>query len=213
MTMNGSIAIFGGTGTVGTELLHRTMTSGQRVHALVRRPDGLNDGAGDLHVVIGDVRDPRAVAETLAGCSAVLSTLGAGRGDDPATRRIGTANILDAMRADGIRRLIAMGGFHVQLPGDPGNLGQKLIRPLLRMAPGTDFADTEGLATLVVDSDRDWTFVRSPRVVRGKRSGPYRTGLLRLGPWSSVAPGDVADFMLRCLEEDAQIGRAPMISA
>jgi hypothetical protein len=143
----------------------------------------------------------------------VLSTLGAGRGDDPATRRIGTANILDAMRGAGIRRLIAMGGFHVQLPGDPGNLGQKLIVPLLRMAPGTDLGDTEGLATVVVGSDCDWTFVRSPRVVRSKRAGAYRTGVLRLGPWSSVAPGDVADFMLGCLQDDTQIGCAPMIAA
>jgi putative NADH-flavin reductase len=213
MTAPATIAIFGATGTVGTELLRRALASGHRVRALVRRPAALDDGAGDLDVVVGDVRHPDAVAETLAGCVAVLSTLGAGRGDDPATRRVGTTNIVEAMRTEGIRRLIAMGGFHARMPGDPGNVGQKLIVPLLHMAPGIDVGDTEGLATVVVGCDRDWTFVRSPRVVPSKRPGAYRTGILRLGPWSTVAPGDVADFMLHCLEDDAQVGRAPMIVA
>ncbi len=207
----GTIAIVGGTGTVGAEVLRRALASSYRVRALVRDPSRLADRAGDLDVVSGDVRDPDAVARTLAGCDAVLSTLGAGRGDDPATRRIGTANIVDAMRAAAIRRLVVMGGFHVRLPSDPGNLGQRLIVPLLRLSPGIDLDDTEDLATVVVGSDRDWTLVRSPRVVPGKRPGAYRTGILRLGPWSSVAPGDVADFMLRCLEDDTQVGRAPMI--
>jgi hypothetical protein len=50
-------------------------------------------------------------------------------------------------------------------------------------------------------------------VVPKKQAGAYRTGILRLGPFSTVAPGDVADFMLRCLDEQAQVGKAPMICA
>ena len=213
MAAPGPIAIFGGTGTVGTELLRLALTSGHRVRALVRRPAALGSVADGLDLVIGDVRDPDAVTATVAGCVAVLSTLGAGRGDDPATRRVGTANIVDAMQVDGVRRLIAMAGFHVRLPGDPGNIGQKLVVPLLKLTPGIDLDDTEGLATTVVNSDRDWTLVRSPRVVPSKRLGEYRTGALRLGPWSSVAPGNVAEFMLRCLEAETELRRAPMIAA
>lgn len=160
---SGPIAIFGGTGTVGTELLRLALTSGHRVRALVRRPAALGNVADELDVVIGDVRDPNAVAATVAGCVAVLSTLGAGRGDDPATRRVGTANIVDAMRAEGIRRLIAMAGFHVRLPGDPGNLGQKLIIPLLKLTPGVDLDDTEGFARTVI-RDRDQARANDRRV-------------------------------------------------
>ena len=205
------IAILGATGTVGSELLPRALAAGYRVRALVRRSGALEADA--LHVVVGDVRDADAVTATVSHCTAVLTTLGAGRGDDPATRRRGTANILDAMRAADIRRLVAMGGFHVHLPGDPANPGQKLMAPLLRLAPGIDLEDTHQLGRLVVGSDRDWTLVRSPRVVPRKPPGSYTTGILRLGPWSSVAPADVADFMLRCLADDSQIRRAPMICA
>lgn len=207
------LAVFGGTGTVGSVLVPRALAAGYGVRALVRRPDALADVDDAAERVVGDVRDRDAVAETVAGCAAVLSTLGAGRGDDPTTRRVGTANIVAAMQAAGIRRLVVMGGFHVPLPGDPGNLGQRLVGPLIKLAPGIDHEDTERLAETVLQSDRDWTFVRSVRVVPGRAPGSYRTGVLRLGPWSRVAPGDVADFMLRCLDDETQVQRAPMIAA
>jgi putative NADH-flavin reductase len=208
---NRQIAIFGGTGTVGSELVRRALGSGYHVRALVRRPAAVAAHADTLELVTGDVREPSAVSQTLAGSGAVLSTLGAGRGDDPTTRRVGTANILDAMRDAGIRRLVAMGGFHYRVPGDPGNPGQKLVGALLHLAPGVDVEDTEELARVVTSSDRDWTFVRSPRVAPGKRAGSYQTGILRLGPWSSVASGDIAAFMLHCLDDETQVRRAPMI--
>jgi putative NADH-flavin reductase len=207
------IAIFGGTGTVGAELVRTALTSGHRVRALVRTPTAIETASDNLDVIVGDVRDRDTVTRMLEGCEAVLSTLGARRGDDPTTRTIGATNNLNAMREHQIRRLIVMGGFHFRMPGDPGNLGQKLITPIIRIAPGIDLDDSLQLARLVVGSDRDWTFLRSPRVSPGRPSRGYRTGTLRLGPWSSVTPGDIAAFMLQCLEDDTQIGQAPMICA
>jgi putative NADH-flavin reductase len=206
------VAVFGGTGLVGSALLRRALADGRRVRALVRRPEALAGLAGDLDVIPGDARDSTAVAEALDGCAAVLSTLGTGRGDDRATRRDGTATILGAMQAAGVRRLVVMGGFHARRPGDPGNLGQRLVTPMLHVWPGVSVRDTEDLAALVTGCDRDWTLVRSVRVAPGRQPGPYRTGVLRLGPRDSVAPGDVADFMLRCLDDGTQVGRAPMIA-
>lgn len=207
------IAVFGGTGTVGSVLVARALDAGYTVRALVRRPAALADAHGRLDLVVGDVRDREAVAATVAGSHAVLSTLGAGRGDDPTTRHTGTTNIVAAMQAAAIRRLIVMGGFHVVLPGDPGNVGQRLLTPILKLAPGIDHEDTEHLAATVLGCDRDWTLVRSVRVAPHRSPGDYRTGTLRLGPWSSVAPADVADFMLRCLDAGTEVNRAPMIAA
>ena len=34
-----------------------------------------------------------------------------------------------------------------------------------------------------------------------------------LGPWNTVTTSDVADFMLRCLDDAATVGTAPMIAA
>jgi putative NADH-flavin reductase len=205
------LAIFGATGAVGAELRAQALAAGHDVRALVRTPSKLGKEHRQLTVVEGNAKDAAAVKQTVLGCEAVLSTLGASSKDDPDTRRSGTANIMAAMCEAGIRRLVVMGGFHIHCPGDPGNLGQKLITPLLRLSRNL-VEDTTAMGALVLASDLDWTLVRAPRVVHRQRNGAYRTGMLKLGPWSSVTRADVASFMLRCLTDDSCIRQAPMIS-
>ncbi len=204
------LAIFGATGRAGSELLFQAIDAGHDVRALVRNPSKLESQAADLTVLQGDVKDITAVTETMTGCEAVLSTLGANGNDAADTRRTGTANIMAAMRGRGIRRLVVMGGFHLHVPGDPGNLGQRLIVPILRLYRNL-VEDTTAMAVLVLESDLDWTLVRSPRVVRGQPTQRPRTGTLKLGPWSKVTRGDVASFMLHCLTDDAYVRQAPMV--
>jgi hypothetical protein len=103
-----------------------------------------------------------------------------------------------------------MGGFHLSFPGDPHNLGRKLIVPILRLSKYL-LEDTMAMGALVQASDVDWTVVRTPRVARSNRSASAHIGSLELGPWSTVTRGSVASFMLRCLADDAYIGQAPMI--
>ncbi len=205
------LAIFGATGTVGSELLDQTLDAGHEVRVLARAPSKLAAGAG-LTVVAGDARDPLAVGQALDGCEAVLSTLGSTDRHDQGVRGSGTANILRAMRESGIRRVVIMGGFHLRFDGDRGKLGQALIAPIMRLAYGRPLLeDTHEMAALLRASELDWTLVRTPRVVFRKRPGAARTGSLALGPWSKVSRASVASLMLRCLDDDATIRRAPMI--
>ena len=206
------LAIFGATGTVGSELLSQALAAGHEVRALVRDPTKLTVDGRRLSVDCGDVFEPTHVRTTISGCDAVLSTLGATHADDPRTRRAGTRNILDAMPELGIARIVVMGGFHVSCPGEEETVGQRLIVPLLRLGRIV-VADTTGMAALVQASELDWTFVRSPRVVRGEPTAAPRVGTLKLGPWSKVTRGDVARLMLRCITERAYIRQAPMVSS
>jgi uncharacterized protein YbjT (DUF2867 family) len=205
------LAIFGATGTVGTELLTQALDAEHEVHALVRTPSKLPREHPLLSVLQGDVHDPAAVRLATEGCDAVLSTLGATDRHDPDVRRAGTANILAAMRAHDIRRLVVMGGFHLPFPGDPDNPGRKLIVPIIKLM-GIVVEDTTAMGALIQASDLDWTVVRAPRVTHRPRHVPARTGTLRLGPWSKVARANVASLMLECLTANAYVRQAPMIS-
>jgi len=206
------LTIFGATGTVGSELISQALAAGHHVRTLTR--DASKPGLDDprLEAVCGDVMDTAAVRETIDGADAVLSTLGASAKDHPHTRRAGTANILNAMHENDIDRIVVMGGFHVRIPGEDGNVGQKLVVPFLHLSRIV-VADTTGMATLVLASDLDWTLVRSPRVVLGEPTGRSRTGALRLGPWSKATRGDVAQLMLRCVSERLYVREAPMVSS
>ncbi|HYY74654.1 MAG TPA: NAD(P)H-binding protein [Solirubrobacterales bacterium] len=205
------LAILGATGTVGTQLLAQALDAGHQARVLVRTPSKLGASRSGLTVIEGNVKDKAAVKETLIGCDAVLSTLGASGKDEPDTRRTGTANIIAAMHEAGIRRLVVMGGVHLHSRGDPGNLGQKLLMLILGLSRNL-VEDTTAMGALVQASDLDWTLVRSPRVVDGSSVGSYRTGTLKLGPWSKARRADVASFMLRCLIDDSYVRQAPMIS-
>jgi len=205
------LAIFGGTGTVGSALVSQGLDAGHEIRLLARTPSKVTKSHRRLSVVAGDARDAAAVSDTIAGSDAVLTALGGVRDSD--SIRIGTAAIAAAMAADGVHRLIVMQGFHLDFPGDPHNAGRRMILPLLWLASRDLIADSRAMATQVQASTLEWTVVRAPRVVAGPRTGGYRTGILRLGPWNTVTNSDVADFMLRCLDDPTTIGTAPMIAA
>lgn len=205
------VAIFGATGTVGSELLTQALGAGHEVSVLARTPSKLPRQSERLTVVAGNVRDRAAVEQTLTDCEATLSTLGATDKHDPDVRRTGTANIIAGMHDHGVHRLVVMGGFHLSAPGDPHNLGQKLIVPILRLSKHL-IQDTTAMGELIKSSDLDWTLVRTPRVTRRQASGcSPEVGTLKLGPWSSVTRATTASFMLACLKDSTYIGQAPMI--
>ena len=79
------LAIFGATGTVGSELVSQALAAAHHMRALAR--DASNLGDPRLEIVCGDVIDTAAVGQTIGGADAVLSTLGATAEDHPHTRR------------------------------------------------------------------------------------------------------------------------------
>lgn len=203
------ISVFGGTGTVGTPLVAQCLAAGHTVTLLARSP-GTVPTSDAVTVIGGNALDPDAVAKTVVGADAVLSTLG-GFGDSDATLH-GTANIIQAMRETGPSRLVIMQGFHIEFPGDPGGWRRALVKRYLaandRDLPANTAAMGEQLRAV---EDLDWTLVRACRVVKRGPTDRVRTGTLRLAPWSKVTAGDVAATMLSVLHDPTTIRTAPMV--
>ncbi|MBO0693855.1 MAG: NAD(P)H-binding protein, partial [Acidimicrobiaceae bacterium] len=128
------VALFGATGTVGTQVLTQALEHGHEVQALVRDPGRLPVTATPVTVVTGDVHDQEAVDAVVAGSDAVLSALGGTNRSAPHLLGGGTANVLDAMNRLAVSRIVVVQGFQLPFPGDPNNAGQRLIRRILRLA-------------------------------------------------------------------------------
>lgn len=204
------IALFGATGTSGGELLEQALDAGHEVRVLARTPAKIRRMDSALTVIAGDVKDRSVVAKTIAGTSAVISALGGFADTDSIS--VGTANIVAAMPAAGLTRLVIVQGFHLDFPGDPRNIGRKAILPLLWMGSRTLIRDSREMARAIHDSNLDWTLVRVPRITRGAPTNTVRIGHLRLGPFSSVSNGDIAQFVLTALTDPATFATAPMIA-
>ena len=116
--MAAPVLVTGGAGFIGSHAVEALLADGESVRVLdnftTGRRANLAGLAGDLRVIEGDVRDRDAVARAAAGCGRVLHLAAIASVtrsfDDPAETEAvnvgGTANVLDAARNAGARRLV-----------------------------------------------------------------------------------------------------------
>lgn len=204
------VIVFGATGTVGSKLVAQALEAGHQVTAFVRDPQRVAAENENLSVIRGDVLDPVAVARAVRGHDAVLCALGAGlRGR---VRAQGTRNIIAAMEAAGVPRLVCQTTLGVGESRQHLNFYWKYLMfgGLLRLA----YADHVAQEQHILDSELEWTIVRPAAFTDGARTGTYVHGFsadtrdLSL----TISRSDVADFMLQQLDDDTYLRRAPGLS-
>lgn len=205
------LTLIGATGGIGGEVLRLAQTGGHEVTVLVRRPDALARLAV-ARAVVGDIGDAAAVSEAVAGNEAVLWTVGATRNtaDQVPIFEAGARVLVEVMRAQGVRRLVASSGAAIAMPGESKPLSGRLMSAIVRVAARSVYLAKLREYEIFSRSDLDWTLVRPPRVVEGPP-----TGLVVIGDSlasAQVTQGDVADAMLRLLLDPAAVRTAPFVS-
>ncbi len=206
------LLIFGSTGGTGRELVKQALDQDHSVTAYARHAAKIEDiQHSNLRIVYGDVLDPAAVESAVAGQEAVFITIGAGA-KRTTLREEGTRNIVEAMQATGVKRLVCqsslgVGDSRANLPFFTKHI---IVAIFLRHA----FADHERQEAVVRQSSLDWTIVRPPHLKDGPRTEVYRHGFpttdTRIKGWISRA--DVADFMLKQLVNDTYLHQTPGVS-
>lgn len=102
------IAILGGTGMLGTPVVHQMLADGFALRLLARDPQKVRTLFGDaVDVAAGDVTDATAVERALAGCDGVY--VGVGGPDD----QVSAEHAAAAARALGLQRIIYVSGSTV----------------------------------------------------------------------------------------------------
>jgi putative NADH-flavin reductase len=188
------IALFGATGRVGGRLLEYALAEGHTVRALVRDPAKLAPRAG-LTILAGDVLDPAAVRETITGTEAVLSGLGgAGLQDPGEAQSQGMRNIVAAMTALGVTRVLGVAGGGIL---DSPHGGLRHDQPTFP-AVFKGVSDRHKAAwTAMRESDLDWTMVCTGDILPGERTGIYRWLDDQLPEGGNrISVEDVAHFLL-----------------
>ncbi|WP_296722806.1 NAD(P)-dependent oxidoreductase [Erythrobacter sp.] len=173
------LAITGTTGFVGSAVLDAALAAGHRVRALARREQAARDG---VEWVRGDLADQAALTALCAGSDAVIHLAGMTNTPDPAdfeeANVTGTARVVEAMRAAGVRRLVFVSSLAAREP--------KLS------AYGASKARAE---TVVEASGLDWTIIRPPGVY-GPRDIDY-LDMFRTAKWGFVPlpPGGASSII------------------
>jgi len=204
------LVIFGATGKTGIELVKQALEQGHAVTAFVRDPTRLAIENERLTFVIGDVFDPTPVAQAVQGQDAVICALGAGSDLKKTTvRTIGTINIISGMQENNVKRLMVVTAMGVGDSWDSLSLFNKFFFATLLRSSRTDH---EAQEAAVKESGLDWTIVRPSGLTDTPRTGVYEVGENIPATTSKIARADVADLILKELEENALIGKAVTIT-
>ncbi len=205
------ILIIGATGGVGTKLVKQALEKRHEVTILVRKPETVKIENANLKIIEGSVTDENAVREAVAGQEAVCTAIGI----SPTFKKVtvhseGAKIVVKAMREKGIKRLLSITGIGAgDSRGHGGFFYDKIFQPILL---GTIYADKDREEAIIKASNLDWTIVRPLMLTGGELTGKYRA----LNDWSDVHGGkiaraDVADFMLKELENNKFVRRTPLL--
>lgn len=204
------LLVFGATGSVGRHVVEQALDQGHTVTAFSRNPQKLNIQNPHFNLFQGDVMDLPTVERAMQGQDAVLCSLGAGR--NGVIRSEGTRHIVQAMENASISRLICQ--TTLGIGESRGNLDffWKYIMFGLLLRPA--YADHINQEAYVQHSQIDWTIVRPAAFTDGQKTGDYRHGFpadekrLTL----QISRADVADFMLKQLQDDTYVHMTPGLS-
>jgi putative NADH-flavin reductase len=120
-----------------------------------------------------------------------------------------TRILVAAMRAQGVKRLISVTGFGA---GDSRASINCLQLLPFRFFLGRAYDDKDVQERLIKDSALDWTIVRPGLLTNGGRTGRYKV-LKAPSQWrnGNISREDVADFLVRQIEDRAYVRETPVL--
>ena len=196
-----NVIVFGSTGGIGKHVVEQALEAGHRVTAVARRPEAITLRHPCLAVVKCDVMEADLVMKVVKGHNAVVSAIGTPKSVPTTLYSQGLANIIRAMEAASVRRVVCISSSGL----DPAVWWQKLIaKPLLWTFLKDMYTDLVRMETKVKQSTLDWTIMRPPQLTDKPRTGQYQVGVnQQLTRGSQISRADVADCIVKNLDNHA----------
>jgi putative NADH-flavin reductase len=192
-----------------------TLRTGHSVRALARSAATIPIDEANLEKVSGNALDSETVRNVLKGVDVVIQTLGV----DISLRAIfestelfsqSTRILVDAMKAAGVTRLIAVTGLGAgDSRGHGGLLYDAVVFPLLLKRV---YDDKDVQEWIIRSSGLDWTIVRPGLLTDSPATRQYRV-LTKPQEWrvGLIGRADVADFLVRQIDDRTLISKAPVL--
>ncbi len=200
-----SIAVFGGSGLVGSQLVAAALHRGLQVKALYRPGSEPRAPMKGLNVITGQLTDSAKVRETLQGTIGAICVFGPrlGRGKNPVPFTAGaTTTIIDEMKKLGMQRLIVQTG--AMAGGDSPNWSwfvRRFVKSYRKNYPEIS-KDRDAQEMVTKGSGLDWTITRTFRISGGKGTGRVRAlDNTRISFFTHTPRPDFANFLIDELVE------------
>lgn len=198
------LLVIGSTGRTGSQVVEQALQRGHTVTAFTRRPQLLRGREGLAAIAVGDALNSADLQRAVQGQEAVISIVSAPDLRPTTLLSTTTRNLLTAMQAAGVRRLVVTSSRSI-----------RATRPWLavRLAWlifGNAYKDLARAEELVRASGLEWSIVRATMLTDRPPTGRVHTDEAvnaTGGDWQ-LPRADYAMTLLDVVENPALIGRA-----
>jgi len=212
--MKKKLALFGGSGRTGQRFLEVALEQGFEVKALARQPKSIVQSDQKLKVYKGDILNLNHVKQVVEGTDIVVSLFGHVKGSPEWLQTNGTRNIVQAMKDSGVEKIISLSGGGLPFPEkDEPKFMDKMIRSIMKLFVPKILNDAIKHHEVLKHSGLNWIIVRGPRLTNDKKAGHYRVGWVGVNSGTKISRADLADFILKQIDDDTYIGQMPFVSA
>ena len=194
------IAVFGGSGLVGRELIAAALARGLQVKALYRpgsEPQGQTKG---LEVITGQLTESPKIRQALEGTMGAICVFGPrlGKRNNPQPFCAdATGRIIEEMKKLDMERIIVQTG--AMAGGDSPNWSwfvRRFVKSYRKNYPEID-KDRDAQEAVTKASGLDWTITRTFRISGGKGTGNVRVlENVRISFFTHTPRPDFANFLL-----------------
>ena len=209
-----TILIIGASKGIGLETLRQALASGHSVRALARTAGRIPVNHIDLKID-GDALDFVAVRRALAGADVVIQSIGLSIGPELILNPVrlfseATRILVAAMQEAATRRLICVTGFGA---GDSRGRGGLLYDAVSCLLLGRAYEDKDIQEQIVRRSGLEWIIVRPVILTNGPKTRTYRA-LTDARDWrlGFISRADVADFLVKQIDDNSFLGTTPVLS-
>ena len=210
-----TVLIVGASRGIGFETVKLALKAGHSVRAVAWSATAIRSRNPKLERLDGDAADQHTIERALADVDVVIQTLGVSATPElifsgPRLFSVATRILVDAMEATTIKRLICVTGLGA---GDSRGHGGLLYNAALWLFLGRSYADKDAQEWIMRRSRLDWTIVRPSVLTNGPRTGAYLV-LVDARDWRSgfISRADVADFLVKQVEDTSLLRKIPMLT-
>ncbi len=211
-----TVLIIGASRGIGLEAVKAALKAGHSVRALARSARRMRVEHAKLEKMPGDARDMATVKRALTGVDAIIQSLGVSFGPEMIlgpTRLFSKATrvLVTAMEEAKVKRLICVTGFG---PGDSRDCGGLLFGAAAYLLLGRVYDDKALQERIVRRSKLDWVIVRPVILTDGRKTKAYRALVnSRRWRWGFISRADVADFLVKQIDDDAFLHKTPVLTS
>lgn len=209
------LLVIGASKGIGRAVVERALEQGHTVRAFSRSASQMALDHPQLEKRDGDATRAADVDAALEGMDAVAMTLGIRESIAMIWKKVtlfsdATATLVPIMERKGPDRLVCVTGIGA---GDSRGALSAIERLGHDILLGEPYKDKTRQEEMIRASSLRWTLVRPTILTHGRHTGRYRV-LTQPDEWrmGMIPRADVADFVIRALEDDSTIGQAPVLA-